>query len=407
MRFQAWQSLSALPIAAVAYGPATVYLRPNPVPTAPLGLPTLSPFEANAVLANFVGTGHTFWPDVLEKIVDIGKKEWDYLFHSIHPREDAIGAGSPDVLMLLLQSDYPQGSCPYVSAHTLRLSTPDIQAHFHNTGASSWSTFVDLLNTYIIKAHSVFDAVVSSIFHSNPPISSTSRKSLLDVFDIVDSESSALFMDEFRALVGLVETEKTDESDSFTALSLEGLAKIAEEHGRESEVYRTAARSIEALLSHDAILHQKLALIVLPVSPAATLHHTLPRSASAPHNLVQARSFPPVHSVSECFTSSDACSNNTDTCSGHGECVAVSRAGKTCYSCVCSTTADSRGRKTSWAGSKCERMDVSMPFILLAGSTIFLIAIGIGSIQLLYSIGDATLPSTLTSTSAGGHLKRD
>ena len=109
MRFQSWQPLLALPIAAVAYGPATVYLGPAPAPEIPLNIPSLSPYEANAVLATFVDMDRILWSDMLDETIDFGKKEWDYLFHSIHPREEAIGAGQPDVLMLLLHSDHPQG----------------------------------------------------------------------------------------------------------------------------------------------------------------------------------------------------------------------------------------------------------------------------------------------------------
>lgn len=45
-------------------------------------------------------------------------------------------------------------------------------------------------------------------------------------------------------------------------------------------------------------------------------------------------------------------------------------------------------------------------FVLIVGSTIFLIVVIIGSVQILYSIGTAELPSVLTSTSTA-HLKKD
>lgn len=45
------------------------------------------------------------------------------------------------------------------------------------------------------------------------------------------------------------------------------------------------------------------------------------------------------------------------------------------------------------------------PFVLLAGTTIGLLAVIVGSIGLLYKVGEASLPSTLTG-SVGG-LKRD
>lgn len=45
------------------------------------------------------------------------------------------------------------------------------------------------------------------------------------------------------------------------------------------------------------------------------------------------------------------------------------------------------------------------PFVLLAGTTIGLLIVIVGSIGLLYKVGEAALPSTLTG-SVGG-MKRD
>lgn len=49
--------------------------------------------------------------------------------------------------------------------------------------------------------------------------------------------------------------------------------------------------------------------------------------------------------------------------------------------------------------------DFNRPFVLLAGTTIGLLIVIIGSIGLLYKVGDAALPSTLTGDVGG--LKRD
>lgn len=68
------------------------------------------------------------------------------------------------------------------------------------------------------------------------------------------SESSSIFMDELRALTQLVENP-SQEGDEFTALQLNGLEKVEEEHGRQSEVYRTAALSMQAILSHVCTLN--------------------------------------------------------------------------------------------------------------------------------------------------------
>lgn len=42
------------------------------------------------------------------------------------------------------------------------------------------------------------------------------------------------------------------------------------------------------------------------------------------------------------------------------------------------------------------------PFVLLAGTTIVLLLLVVGSIALLYAVGSTALPSTLTGAVAGG-----
>lgn len=103
-------ALFALPLsAAAALTPATVYLRPNPQHGANNQPPSLSPLEANSVLSNFLGLGRSLWSDVLEEVLEAGKDTWGHLMNVAHPREEMIGAGSPNVLLLLLSSDHPGG----------------------------------------------------------------------------------------------------------------------------------------------------------------------------------------------------------------------------------------------------------------------------------------------------------
>lgn len=72
----------------------------------------------------------------------------------------------------------------------------------------------------------------------------------MDVFDLTPSESTVLFMDELNALVGTLESEWDPEDAKFTGLQLNGLSRIAIEHGRGSEVYETAAQTLKAIFSH-------------------------------------------------------------------------------------------------------------------------------------------------------------
>lgn len=68
----------------------------------------------------------------------------------------------------------------------------------------------------------------------------------------------------------------------------------------------------------------------------------------------------PVFSTSTCFTSADACRNATATCSSRGDCVSVTRAGRTCFVCQCGKAPlEEGGKNISWAGSMCQKKDIS------------------------------------------------
>ena len=67
----------------------------------------------------------------------------------------------------------------------------------------------------------------------------------------------------------------------------------------------------------------------------------------------------PLSGTTTCFTDAESCANNTSSCSGHGECVQATKAGRTCFVCTCLSTRDESGRKTDWAGEQCERQDIS------------------------------------------------
>lgn len=108
MRTSSSLLLALLPVVATASQSATIYLQPPPPAQGPR-TPSLSPFEANSVLAHYTGLSRSIFSEVVEDAVDFGRKEWDYLWHSVHPVENAVGAGRPDVVMIVMQSDYPQG----------------------------------------------------------------------------------------------------------------------------------------------------------------------------------------------------------------------------------------------------------------------------------------------------------
>jgi hypothetical protein len=109
----------------------------------------------------------------------------------------------------------------------------------------------------------------------------------------------------------------------------------------------------------------------------------------------------PISAISTCFTTADACNNSTSSCSGHGQCVKATKAGRTCFVCSCGVTTTGEGGNVKteyWAGQSCERKDISSQFVLFAGTGITILLLIVGAISLLYAVGDSPLPSTLLAT---------
>jgi hypothetical protein len=108
-------------------------------------------------------------------------------------------------------------------------------------------------------------------------------------------------------------------------------------------------------------------------------------------------------SVPACFKSKDSCVNGTNDCSGkHGECrnkwaAADGSDGKdVCYTCHCLATRNSTsGSVTHWGGATCQKKDVSVPFWLFAGFTLFMVGILALAIGLLFNVGEEKLPGVI------------
>lgn len=95
------------------------------------------------------------------------------------------------------------------------------------------------------------------------------------------------------------------------------------------------------------------------------------------------------------YKSVEACQKTTRNCTGHGECKALGGDGSSFFGCVCNKAAIKGSKTTYFGGSACQKKDLSIPFWLLAGTTIFLVAVVSAGIGLLYSIGSEELPSVI------------
>ncbi|KAI0008129.1 hypothetical protein F4779DRAFT_588520 [Xylariaceae sp. FL0662B] len=137
------------------------------------------------------------------------------------------------------------------------------------------------------------------------------------------------------------------------------------------------------------------------VDTASKLASTNPNTAKKPIQAFASR--PADLSVPACFASESACMNETDSCSGHGECVNkwAKNGGdnNACFACRCLSTTEEAGdgRKSlyHWGGAMCHKRDVSTPFWLFAGVTVGLASAVAFSISLLFGVGEEKLPGVI------------
>ncbi|KAF9472439.1 hypothetical protein BDN70DRAFT_868400 [Pholiota conissans] len=330
-----------------------VYLSP----TSDLYRSNLSPEDASAILARHLGLDayEPFW-------------ETSYLSHN---EETFVGQGANNVLLVTVEESDAEAIIPFTierPAFTLATSP--------STRIYSLSS---ILSTYLHQASNS----AANIFSSFNFGTSNDVASLLDF--VVDSEQPF-----------------------FAAIELSTLHEIGKTYGSSSETYTEVAGQLQALLqSHIDDDRNVLAILTYATPSSASMEkRDAPQESQVPFPLPGPQQ--PIGAISTCFASLDACNNGTSNCSGRGQCAGASKAGRTCFVCTCGATKTGQGKDmktTYWAGESCERKDISSPFVLLTGTVIIIILLIAGSVSLLYTVGDQSLPSTLLATAAP--VKRD
>lgn len=201
---------------------------------------------------------------------------------------------------------------------------------------------------------------VSSV-ESSSIINSHQAARLLDIFS-APTEANQAFLTSASALVDYLDNLSSHTegvTENFGAFELTGLKALGEQYGVGSESYQTALSLLRSILE-SALARPGLhvALVTYPSSssniPFYKRQEDQPQSPlPIPHPAE------PIGSVSTCFQTAEVCGNQTDSCSGHGECVSATKAGRTCFVCACAASTNDQGLKEEWAGEACERKDVS------------------------------------------------
>lgn len=111
-----------------------------------------------------------------------------------------------------------------------------------------------------------------------------------------------------------------------------------------------------------------------------------------------------------CQPNLEKCIATTNNCSGHGTPYLKTKGEHDCYACRCgkTSTTDSDGKVKTihWGGPACQKKDVSVPFFLLAGVTLALVATATWGVGLMYSIGEEDLPSVIGAGVAGPRAQK-
>ncbi|KAG6866230.1 hypothetical protein C0991_007255 [Blastosporella zonata] len=286
---------------------------------------------------------------------------------------------------------------------------PNLPNYNQHSFVAEGATNALLLTIDQLDAHLVLPPSFKPAFNLPAPPSLGSLSSVVSTYlhraphtfaSIYDGDADPLELEAFF---------ETAETPAFAALELSHLSKLRQSHGSDSSEYLLAAQKIRQFLA-DAD-PDALHFAVLTFSPSLSPYDKRePQLQATQSPLPPSHPSPqePIGAVSTCFTSPEACTNSTNSCSGRGQCMEATKSGRTCFICTCGATQSGEGSKVKtdiWVGQSCERKDVSGPFVLLTGTVIVLLVLAFGSISLLSSVGNIKLPSVLLATAVG--VKKD
>jgi hypothetical protein len=154
------------------------------------------------------------------------------------------------------------------------------------------------------------------------------------------------------------------ESPAFAAVEIRKLSELRQTYGRTSEQYSHTADNIRAFLKR-AFNEHGLHVALVTFSPPSHSHarrEPSPQESQSPLPSDRPPPQEPIGSISTCFVTASACANETNSCSGRGQCVEATKSGRTCYICMCGVTQTGQGSQVKtdrWVGQSCERKDVS------------------------------------------------
>ncbi|KAG2338871.1 hypothetical protein BDR05DRAFT_917802 [Suillus weaverae] len=277
---------------------------------------------------------------------------------------------------------------------------PSFMSRSFSIAGAPTGSLTSFVSSYLQRAAHAYSLVYSDLAVPPEGIPRT-----LDIFSAPTPANEA-FLAEISTLTKFVEPTTDIYDDKFASLELTGLSQLAATYGRSSDQYQLAARTVRAVIEASTV-DANTRVAVVSYTPSLIMDKRQPQPPQqSPLPAPRPPPGPPIRRLASCLTSAEACSNATNACFGHGQCVSTLSAEQECFVCACSNTKSDSGKTESWVGDMCQRKDISSTFVLIAGTVITLILLMGGSVSLLYSIGGDELPSILTGGVASG-LRRE
>lgn len=225
--------------------------------------------------------------------------------------------------------------------------------HFHHTKHLEISV---ILPDSLPLAFTMVSPTYTPIFSASSIISAYLNRANY-LFPSVFPSKQFVHLDDIHALEAYF---NTSEEPSFAAIDLSNLLAMSKtsDQSNKEELIRGLRSFLEHISQDD---RYNLAVLTYATPSSTLLFKRDTHESQAPFPSVVPPQLP-IGSISTCFTSSDACNNGTSSCSGRGQCVEASKAGRTCFVCLCGFTISGKGKNVKteyWAGEKCERKDIS------------------------------------------------
>lgn len=207
-----------------------------------------------------------------------------------------------------------------------------------------------------------------------------------------------LFINELSQLVHLSEINLSNAKDQIF-LNFDSLLSLGNKIGTDASTFQFSSHVLSDYLIKLSKEYD-VTVLAIPMTRTNVLvnQRKLNKRSREIESIFATREGASSDSASSFFASEEECQVATDNCNSHGVCSKVSSKS---WTCLCSPTFDKKkGKTTTWTGFDCSKKDISSQANLLLWTSLSLIVLIFGGINLLYSIGLDPLPGVLDAATS-------